>query len=121
MNASGDIGQARPRWLGRSLPRVEDRRLVTGAGAYVDDHLPDGCLHLEFVRSPYPHGRLGPLELEEARSAEGVVAVVEGQQVNESAQGVEATLSAILGRSAAYRGREYTWDEMIRENETLEL
>ncbi|MEQ8295702.1 MAG: xanthine dehydrogenase family protein molybdopterin-binding subunit [Nitratireductor sp.] len=75
MNASGDIGQARPRWLGRSLPRVEDRRLVTGAGAYVDDHLPDGCLHLEFVRSPYPHGRLGPLELEEARSAEGVVAV----------------------------------------------
>ncbi|MEP4751354.1 MAG: hypothetical protein ABJZ74_01305, partial [Nitratireductor sp.] len=75
MNVRGDIGQARPRWLGRSLPRVEDRRLVTGAGAYVDDHLPDGCLHLEFVRSAYPHGRLGPLELEEARSAEGVVAV----------------------------------------------
>lgn len=41
--------------------------------------------------------------------------------MNESAQGVEATLSAILGRTAAYRGTEYGWDEMIRENETLEL
>jgi predicted dehydrogenase len=47
--------------------------------------------------------------------------IIEDRPVNQAAQGVEATLSAILGRTAAYRGQEYGWDEMIRENETLEL
>lgn len=86
MNAVGDISQARPRWLGQSLARVEDRRLVSGHGAYVDDHLPDGCLHLEFVRSPYPHGRLGPLDMEEARSADGVVAVFSAADLGDLGQ-----------------------------------
>ncbi len=42
------------------------------------------------------------------------------QPVNETTQGVEATLSAILGRTAAYRGREITWDEMLDEREAWE-
>ena len=62
-----------------------------------------------------------PGDPEVARVKAFYESVVEGKQVNESAQGVEATLSAILGRTAAYRGTEYGWDEMIRENETLEL
>jgi myo-inositol 2-dehydrogenase/D-chiro-inositol 1-dehydrogenase len=33
--------------------------------------------------------------------------------VNEVAGGVESTLTAILGRSAAYEGREKTWDEVV--------
>ena len=32
---------------------------------------------------------------------------------NQAAQGAESTLSAILGRTAAYLGREVTWDELI--------
>ena len=31
---------------------------------------------------------------------------------NEVASGVESTLTAILGRTAAYEGRERTWDEV---------
>ncbi|MGC9326494.1 MAG: Gfo/Idh/MocA family protein [Candidatus Hinthialibacter sp.] len=40
--------------------------------------------------------------------------------INEIAQGVESTLTAIMGRTAAYHGKEYAWDEMISDNEKLE-
>src|SRR5262249_39127243 len=39
------------RFTGRSVPRKEDRRLVTGRGRYVDDVNRPGQLHAAFVRS----------------------------------------------------------------------
>ena len=36
---------------------------------------------------------------------------------NQAADGVEAALTAILGRQAAYSGREVTWEEMLRSHE----
>ena len=45
--------------------------------------------------------------------------IIEKKYVNEVAQGVEATLTAILGRTAAYRSKPITWDELIKENEEL--
>jgi predicted dehydrogenase len=62
-----------------------------------------------------------PGDPEVARVTAFYESIMAGRPVNESAQGVEATLSTILGRTAAYRGREYGWDEMIRDSETLEL
>jgi hypothetical protein len=32
--------------------------------------------------------------------------------------GAESALSAMLGRTAAYTGREATWDELLRSTET---
>ncbi len=63
------------RWTGTSVPRVEDPRLLTGRGRYVDDLLPDGTLHVAFVRSPWPHAALGAVDCTEARALPGVVAV----------------------------------------------
>jgi predicted dehydrogenase len=40
-----------------------------------------------------------------------------GQFHNQAADGVEAALTAILGRQAAYSGREVTWEEMLRSHE----
>jgi myo-inositol 2-dehydrogenase / D-chiro-inositol 1-dehydrogenase len=40
-----------------------------------------------------------------------------GQFHNQAAQGVESALTAMLGRRAAYTGREVTWDELVRSNE----
>jgi len=40
--------------------------------------------------------------------------------VNEVAEAVQSTLTAILGRTAAYRGIEYTWDKMLAENEQFD-
>ena len=40
--------------------------------------------------------------------------------VNEIEQAVVATRTAIMGRTAAFRKTEYTWDEMLKENEKLD-
>ena len=37
--------------------------------------------------------------------------------VNETAQGVESTLTAILGRTAAYERQEKTWDDVAKSND----
>lgn len=37
--------------------------------------------------------------------------------VNETAQGVESTLTAILGRTAAYERKEQSWDDIARSND----
>ena len=43
---------------GRSIRRLEDPRLVSGGGAYVDDLRVPGALHVAIVRSPQAHGRI---------------------------------------------------------------
>ncbi len=44
-----------PKFVGARVKRREDQRLLTGRGAYVDDHRPPGLLHAAFLRSPYAH------------------------------------------------------------------
>ena len=51
--------------IGRPLRRVEDPRLVTGQGRYVDDIVPPGVLHAVFVRSVEAHATIGPITLDE--------------------------------------------------------
>jgi len=64
--------------LGHAVRRREDPRLVTGAGHYVDDMQPKGCLHIAFVRSTLAHARIRSLNVEAAAAAPGVVAVLTG-------------------------------------------
>lgn len=40
--------------------------------------------------------------------------------INNVAESAESTMTSILGRMAAYQGREVTWEEMLAANETLE-
>jgi predicted dehydrogenase len=44
-------------------------------------------------------------------------AIASGQYHNQAAQGVESVLTAILGRQAAYTGREVTWAELQHSSE----
>jgi aerobic carbon-monoxide dehydrogenase large subunit len=44
-------------WVGQSITRKEDARLVRGKGKFVDDIKLLGMLHLAFVRSPFAHAR----------------------------------------------------------------
>ncbi len=64
--------------LGTSVRRVEDPELIRGRGTYVDNTVPPGALHVHFVRSPLAHARLGTVDVEKAREAPGVVAVLTG-------------------------------------------
>jgi carbon-monoxide dehydrogenase large subunit len=68
-------------WIGRPLKRREDHRLLTGAGSYVDDLTPPGCLHVALLRSPHAHARVTHLDVEPARRAPGVRLVVTGKDV----------------------------------------
>ena len=68
-------------WIGRPLRRREDHRLLTGSGRYVDDIAPPGCAHVVLLRSPHAHARIARLDVEAARRAPGVVAVVTGEDV----------------------------------------
>src|SRR6202158_5632649 len=60
--------------FGSSIRRVEDPHLIRGAGRYVDDLQPAGCLHLVFRRSHLAHATIGRVDLEVVRKAKGVVA-----------------------------------------------
>jgi carbon-monoxide dehydrogenase large subunit len=69
------------RWIGRARKRVEDRRLLTGIGRYVDDLRPPGLCHVVFLRSPHAHARIARLDVTAAAKAAGVLAVVTGADV----------------------------------------
>ncbi len=69
--------------VGASLKRKEDRRLLTGAGRYVDDIAPPGAAHLALVRSPHAHARLTRIDTARARKLPGVLAVLTVKDVPE--------------------------------------
>lgn len=64
--------------VGRSVPRVEDERLLRGQGAYVDDLHPSGCAEAAFLRSTQAHARIVSIDVSAALAAPGVIAVHTG-------------------------------------------
>ena len=64
--------------IGRRMPRREDRRFLTGQGRYLGDIEFPRALHVRFVRSPHPHGRIVAIDADAARAMTGVVAVATG-------------------------------------------
>ena len=67
-----------PGWVGRRMRRREDAELLTGRGRFIGDLTRPGMLHAVFLRSPYPHARIGAIDAERARSMPGVHAVLTG-------------------------------------------
>jgi carbon-monoxide dehydrogenase large subunit len=65
-------------YVGRSVRRVEDHRLLTGTGRFVEDVAPDGSAHLVVVRSPHPAARIVAIDTESARRMPGVLGVWTG-------------------------------------------
>src|SRR5215470_5118153 len=70
------------RWIGRSVSRVEDGRLLTGRGTFIDDHPPvaNAC-HAAIVRSPHAHARIRGWDASAALAMDGVVGVLTGADV----------------------------------------
>ena len=55
--------------IGRSIPRREDLRLITGKGRYTDDIAPRTALHACFMRSLYAHARIRSILMPNVRSS----------------------------------------------------
>lgn len=62
--------------LGHRVLRREDPALLTTGGTYVDDVPAEGAAHVVYVRSQVAHGRLVDVDVTEARTAPGVLAVL---------------------------------------------
>ena len=57
-------------------------------------------------------------QADSTKHADFIQSIVTGKFHNQAALGAESALSAMLGRTAAYTGREATWDELLRSGET---
>ena len=63
------------KWIGRSVLRLEDPPLVTGAGRFAGDISFPHQLHMRVVRSSHAHGNIVSVDTAAARATPGVVAV----------------------------------------------
>jgi aerobic carbon-monoxide dehydrogenase large subunit len=82
------------RYAGSRVHRVEDARLLTGRGTYVDDVQLPGTLHACFVRSPHARARILDIDTSEAGALEGVHAVFVAEDLN---PGVHEQWYTLLG------------------------
>ncbi|MGZ4221240.1 MAG: xanthine dehydrogenase family protein molybdopterin-binding subunit, partial [Solirubrobacteraceae bacterium] len=62
-------------YVGQSMRRKEDPRLITGQGSYVDDISLPGQLWAAWVRSPEAHAKITSIDTSAAKERPGVVAV----------------------------------------------
>ncbi|MGI5165215.1 xanthine dehydrogenase family protein molybdopterin-binding subunit [Spirillospora sp. CA-253888] len=76
------------REIGSPRRRSEDARLVTGRTRWTDNLQPPGTLHVAFLRSPHAHARITSVDVEQAKSRPGVVAVLSGADLAEEQGGL---------------------------------
>jgi aerobic carbon-monoxide dehydrogenase large subunit len=70
------------RYAGTRVHRVEDARLLTGHGTFVDDVTRPSMLHACFVRSPFARARIVSIDVSEALALPGVKAVLTAADLN---------------------------------------
>ncbi|WP_219416375.1 xanthine dehydrogenase family protein molybdopterin-binding subunit [Pseudonocardia nigra] len=71
--------------MGTRVVRTEDPVFLSRGGTYTDDLTDErltGALHLTLVRSPLAHARITGIDVEGAREAPGVVAVLTGADID---------------------------------------
>ncbi|MDF1751055.1 MAG: xanthine dehydrogenase family protein molybdopterin-binding subunit, partial [Alphaproteobacteria bacterium] len=70
-------------FTGTSVHRVEDQRLLTGKGRFVEDiQLPETA-HAVVLRSPIAHGRITSLDCSDALEMPGVLAIYTGADLDQ--------------------------------------
>jgi 2-furoyl-CoA dehydrogenase large subunit len=63
------------------VARIEDARLITGRGRYIDDLAIPGCRAAAILRSPHAHARIVGIDATAARARPGVDVVLTGEDV----------------------------------------
>ena len=77
-----DTAAGSARYVGARVHRVEDARLLTGHGTYVDDVAVPGLLHACFVRSPFARAAIRGIDTTAALAAPGVRFVFTAAELN---------------------------------------
>src|ERR1700761_2313948 len=63
---------------GMPVKRLEDQRLLTGKGHFIDDKPEDGALWLHVLRSPHAHARIASIDTSAAAELPGVEVIYTG-------------------------------------------
>ena len=74
-------GAATSARIGQPVRRKEDRRLLTGQGAFSDDLNLSGQAYAVFVRSPHAHARIRSIDARPALRVRGVLGVLTGKDL----------------------------------------
>jgi carbon-monoxide dehydrogenase large subunit len=77
-----------PSEIGRARVRKEDARLITGRTRWTDNIVLPGLLHIAMVRSTVAHGRITGIDVTDARTMPGVVAVYTGADFDAEQGGI---------------------------------
>ena len=78
---------------GQPVKRLEDHRLLTGKGAFIDDKPEDGALWLYVLRSPHAHAKIVSIDTKAATGMAGVEAVYTGADLIKEDIGTIPTLA----------------------------
>ena len=71
------------KWIGKDMKRVEDPRLLTGNGIYIDDVQLPKMAHAAVLRSPHAHARIMSIDTSKAKNSPGVILVMTGAEAAE--------------------------------------
>ena len=88
--------------IGQSVRRVEDRRLLTGAGRFTGDLAAEGAAFAAFVRAPHAHGEILSMDKSGALALPGVIGVFDGFDLG-AANSID---TGIAGRGRLYPNRD---------------
>ncbi len=87
--------------IGQPVRRVEDRRFITGHGAYVDDIRRPREAHAFMLRSPHAHARVTGIDAGSALTSPGVLAVFTGEDLARDGIGGVPCVSAVSNRDGS--------------------
>src|SRR5882757_9178146 len=78
---------------GQPVKRLEDQRLLTGKGQFIDDKPEEGALWLHVLRSPHAHAKIVSIDTKAAAEMPGVEAIYTGDDLIKDDIGTIPTLS----------------------------
>ena len=110
-DATADMTAGTTRYAGARIARVEDPRLLTGHGTYVDDVVRPGMLHACFVRSPFARARITSIDASAALELDGVHAVFTAADLN---PGVHEAWFALAGKDVPDSPRPPLAEDEVR-------
>ena len=102
--------------LGGSLPKRDNRALVTGRARYTGDMVRGRLLHGKLVRSPFAHARVLSVDSSEARAHPGVLDVIVPDDVRDLPRFSQAHIKDMTALA-----QEFDYDIFIIDQKTRGL
>lgn len=102
---------------GKPVKRLEDQRLLTGKGQFIDDKPEEGALWLHVLRSPHAHAKIVSIDAKAAKDMPGVEAVYTGADLIADDIGTIPTLSVFMrpdGKPMTVPPRRLLAHEVVR-------